>query len=280
VVKVEDDCAEKVTARRAPSDCPDPEAQFRKSVKGISVYYRQYLKESTSVSILNHLHRPILEFYTRRDAKRLAEHFEELRDYRSLRATGIPDMKHAYGKYVAEFSTPEMAVSLETSQFLYVLAKAAKAKRILDLGSGFSSYVLRLYSVDVGSDTVVYSVDDDRGWLAKTREFLRLSRMREDFLLDWQAFHQFTPLPFDLIFHDLGNMALRAQSVPFVVSLLNPRGILILDDMHKTGAGPKGRYPELARKAVRQAGLTILSARHYTLDRYKRFCEVAIRLPM
>lgn len=117
------------------------------------------------MNILNHLHRPILEFYANRDAKRLAELFEELRDYRSLLATGIPDMKHAYGKYVGEFSTPEMAVSLETSQFLYVLAKAVKARRILDLGSGFSSYVLRLYSIDAGSDTVVYSVDDDKGWL-------------------------------------------------------------------------------------------------------------------
>jgi len=229
------------------------------------------------VSILHQVHRPILEFYTRRDAKRLSALFEELGDYGSLLATGIPDLKHAYGKYVAKFSTPEMAVSLETSQFLYALAKVARARRILDLGSGFSSYVLRLYSMDAGGDIVVYSVDDDKRWLARTREFLRLSRIREDFLLDWQAFQQLTPMRFDLIFHDLGNMALRAQSVPFVTSLLDARGILVLDDMHKTGTGLEGGYPRLARRAIRQAGLTVLSARRYTLDRYKRFCEIAIR---
>jgi predicted O-methyltransferase YrrM len=231
------------------------------------------------MSILKHLNRPILEFYTRRDAQRLAELFEELRNYRSLLAAGIPDMKHAYGKYVAAFSTPEMAVSLETSLFVYVLAKATRARRILDLGSGFSSYVLRLYSVDAGSDIVVYSVDDDKGWLARTREFLSLSRLREDLLLDWQAFQQVTGVRFDLIFHDLGNMTLRAQSLPFVISLLDPRGVLVLDDMHKTGTGLEVGYPRLARRTVRQAGLSILSARQYTLDRYKRYCEIALRLP-
>jgi predicted O-methyltransferase YrrM len=229
------------------------------------------------VSILNHLHRPILEFFAQRDAKRLSDLFEELGDYESLLATGVPDLKRAHGKYIAEFSTPEMAVSLETSQFLYVLAKAVRARRILDLGSGFSSYVLRLYSMDAGSDVVVHSVDDDRGWLARTGEFLRLSRMREDFLLDWQTFQQLTPIGFDLIFHDLGNTALRLQSLPFVISLLDTRGVLILDDMHKTGAGLEGGYPRLARRAVRQAGLTVLSAPQHTLDRYQRFCEIALR---
>jgi hypothetical protein len=47
--------------------------------------------------------------------------------------------------------------------------------------------------------------------------------------------------------------------------------------MHKTGAGPEGGYPGVAHKAVKQAGLALFSARQFTLDRYKRFCEIAIR---
>jgi predicted O-methyltransferase YrrM len=230
------------------------------------------------MSILSHLHRQILEFHARRDARRLSELLEELRDYKGFLASGIPDLEPAYHKYVREISTPEMAVSLETSQFLYILAKAIRARRILDLGSGFSSYALRLYSMDARSDITVYSVDDNEKWLARTIEFLRLSKIREDNLLDWYSFQHLPPLCFDLIFHDLGNMALRAQALPFVISLLDTKGILVLDDMHKTGAGPEGGYPEVAHKAVRQAGLALFSARQFTLDRYKRFCEIAIRI--
>jgi predicted O-methyltransferase YrrM len=172
-----------------------------------------------------------------------------------------------------------MAVSLRTSQFLYVLAKAIGARRILDLGSGFSSFVLRLYSMNAGKDAVVYSVDDDENWLAKTVEFLRDSQVREDFLMGWQSFLQSAPGSFDLIFHDLGNMVLRAQTLPFVLSQLEAKGVFVLDDMHKTGAGPEGGYPRIARRAVRQAGLTLLSARLYTLDGYRRYCEIALPSP-
>lgn len=229
------------------------------------------------MSILSHLSRQILEFHARRDARRLSELLEELKNYKGLLASGIPDLKPAYHKYIREISTPEMAVSFETSQFLYILAKAMGAKRILDLGSGFSSYVFRLYSMDARSDITVYSVDDNEKWLAKTIEFLRISKIREDNLLDWYSFQHLPPTSFDLIFHDLGNMALRAQALPFVISLLDTMGTLVLDDMHKTGAGPEGGYPGVARRAVKQAGLALFSARQYTLDRYKRYCEIAIR---
>ena len=84
------------------------------------------------MSILSHLHRQILEFHARRDARRLSELLEELRDDKGFLASGIPDLEPAYHKYVREISTPEMAVSLETSQFLYILAKAIRARRILD----------------------------------------------------------------------------------------------------------------------------------------------------
>lgn len=232
------------------------------------------------MSILSHVRRCILEIPSRRDAKRLSDLFEELRDYEVFVSSGIPDLKPQYEKYTKAISTPDMAVSLRTSQFLFVLAKAIDARRILDLGSGFSSFVFRLYSMGAGKDAVVYSVDDNEKWLAKTRGFLGDLQVHEDFLLNWQSFRQSAPGSFDLIFHDLGNMALRAQALPFVISLLDAKGILVLDDMHKTGVGPSGGYPGVARRAVREAGLTLLSAHHYTLDRYKRFCEIAIRLPI
>jgi hypothetical protein len=51
------------------------------------------------------------------------------------------------------------------------VASEDHAKRLLDLGSGFSSYVLRAYAAGVPG-AVGWSVDDDPAWLEKTRAFL------------------------------------------------------------------------------------------------------------
>jgi len=62
------------------------------------------------MSILSHVRRCILEIPSRRDAKRLSDLFEELRDYEVFVSSGIPDLKPQYEKYTKAISTPDMAV--------------------------------------------------------------------------------------------------------------------------------------------------------------------------
>jgi hypothetical protein len=52
-------------------------------------------------------------------------------------------LKHA--AYIREVSSPEMAMSLELAHFLLGWCLWKQPKHLLDLGSGFSSYVFRLY---------------------------------------------------------------------------------------------------------------------------------------
>ncbi len=219
--------------------------------------------------------RKILDNYGEKDAGRLSIYFSEFNDYNGFIASNLPDLKPAYQKYLDEVSTVDMALSFETSQLLYALAKIKKAKRILDLGSGFSSYVMRLYAKNSGNDVTVYSIDDDKGWLEKTKIFLDAMQVSTEHVLEWNDFKKEAPTGFDLISHDLGGLEIRAESLPFVLSLMDKSGIIVLDDMHKARGGLISGYRAVAIKEVKKSGMLLLSARKYTLDTINRFCEIA-----
>src|SRR5690606_36998947 len=71
--------------------------------------------------------------------------------------------------YCRDRSDRIMAMSLETAAALAVLIEASGARRIADLGSGFSSYVVR----KAAPDAEAWSVDDSDEWIEVTRAYLR-----------------------------------------------------------------------------------------------------------
>ena len=173
--------------------------------------------------------------------------------------------------YLGEISTEDMAASLKASSFLYILASIKRPSRVLDLGSGFSSYVFRLFSKDIHHGVEIFSVDDNREWLEKTRSFLDSQAMNTRNFFHWQEFRQLKQTGFDLIFHDLGSMELRAETLPEVLALCRSDGMIVLDDMHSES------YRPLAPKIVRDAGFHLFSVRKFTLDKFGRFSEIAMR---
>ena len=224
--------------------------------------------------------RMVLDVCGRRDAGRLSRHIEELRQYEEYIASNHPDFTAAYEKYITEVSSEDMAISFEASQLVFALAKIRRATRVADLGSGFSSYILRQYASTAGENVEVYSVDDNPRWLQKTRDFLEGMNVSSENVMSWEDFKGLKLDPFDLILHDLGHTdGLRLESLPHIIGLLKSSGILILDDMHKGRGGLIGGYRAKATDLVRQAGLSLFSARKFTLDKYGRFCEVALPIP-
>ena len=216
--------------------------------------------------------RTLLEdLYEHRDAKRFRKALPELADYGQLTVPNISKLKPAYTEYTTEISHDGIAASLETSVFLYTLATIKQPKRILDLGSGFSSFTFRLYSMSTPNDVAVYSVDDNSDWLDRTRSFLTVHGVQADNLFDWSEFREINWSRFDLIFHDLGSMELRGESLPFVSGLVDHNGIIVLDDIHRR------RYRRIAVQEVRKEGLTLISLRQHTLDSFGRFSGMAIR---
>lgn len=131
-----------------------------------------------------------------------------------------------YHEYIKTISTEKMAISLESSAFLAAFSKIKEPKKILDLGSGFSSFVLNNFT-----DSEVISIDDNADWLEKTRQYL-LKKEIKDFKLElWDNFN--TNVEFDLIFHDLGSMQTRMSELAKVLSFSKVGGFTFLDDVHK-----------------------------------------------
>jgi predicted O-methyltransferase YrrM len=172
-----------------------------------------------------------------------------------------------YNEYINNVSSPDMAISLELATFLYTYCKINKCKKIVDLGSGFSSFVLRLYASD-SEKVEVYSVDDDEQWLKKTETFLNAHKLNTDKIFTLNQFKSLNESNFDLILLDLNFTNIRIQYIEYVLSLIGENGILILDDVHK-----KDYLSEVLSK-LKNTNLKLYDLKPITLDIYGRFSLV------
>jgi predicted O-methyltransferase YrrM len=177
------------------------------------------------------------------------------------------DLLPAYTEYVNGVSVADHAASLETCAFLAHLCAANRPKRLLDTGSGFSSYVLRRYAAEAGA--AVVSVDDSAEWLPRTKEFLERSGLDTTDVLSWEEFRARDWEPFDLIFHDLAGGALREEAMPLVTSLLAPDGVIVYDDAHHSS-----HRAAMYRNA---SDLETYSLKRWTRDRFGRWAILAVR---
>lgn len=159
--------------------------------------------------------------------RRAGQAFARARPDLSARvASGIPDAQRAlsarHATYVATVSTAVAAVSLETAALLQVLCEALEVDTALDLGSGFSTWVL-------AGSTHVTSVDDSEQWRLATERFLGPVAAEVDLVRLDQVDR--IGSSFDLVFHDLGSMVTRATWLPWALD----RAVkaCVLDDVHK-----------------------------------------------
>jgi len=74
-------------------------------------------------------------------------------------------IKKAYIDYIGNVSG--RAISWELAEYLHKLMPELRAKRVLDMGTGFTSYFFRQYPVEE-----IWSVDHDPFWLEVTQKFV------------------------------------------------------------------------------------------------------------
>lgn len=175
-----------------------------------------------------------------------------------------------HSQYVRDISAPAMAASLELSAFLLSLCEASGYKKIVDLGSGFSSFVFRYYAKTTPG-VEVYSVDDDAQWLEKTRGYLKSREVSDNNLMTLKEFIRLDPGSFDCILHDLNFVEVRIEYVKTLLAMLGANGIFILDDMHK----PEYRYKVL--KELRGTSWDIYNAKEFTHDKFGRYSMIALK---
>lgn len=204
---------------------------------------------------------------------RLQRALPHLRNSSRLLGSTQPSLQLFYELYTSTVSTQDMAISLELSEFLLFLCETLRPNYILDLGSGFSSFVFRLYAKHRDPKPVIWSVDDSREWLEKTTEFLASYELDCNSLDTWDSFVRLDQREsFDLILHDLGDMETRKRTFEDVLSFAKPYSVIVLDDFHKQN------YKSYVEQVLSQHVLRYYSLKSLTMDKFGRFASLVITM--
>lgn len=204
---------------------------------------------------------------------------EQINNLPPLDSTVVEEITRIYNLYVPKVSAKGHAGSLELGLFAYQFANAFGFKNIVDLGSGFTSAVFRLYMKN-NPDVKVISVDDNADWLKKTRAFLEGQQLNTDNLELWDNFKT-TSERFDLVLYDLGRILTRIENIDKPFELLAPNGKLILDDAHfnkEFSDNLKIKPPYLAdvmAEALKRLGFSHISLKPQTNDCFGRYARLA-----
>jgi predicted O-methyltransferase YrrM len=207
----------------------------------------------------------------RRDAKRLQDEHPDLAPPLHERNTLEAEFSDAYETYTNTVSPSAMAASLHACAYLMLICRAARASRVLDLGSGASSLALRTYAASAPHRVEVVSVDDSDEWLKRTRRFLQERDLAFGELVAWGDFRQRSWDPFDVVFHDLAGGELREAAMTVAAQHVSSGGLLLFDDAHHSG-----HRREMERTADHH-GFALYSVRHWTHDEHDRYDALAIR---
>lgn len=173
-------------------------------------------------------------------------------------------LRETYEQYIGEVSPANMAASLELCSFLLAVCRAKRFTRLLDLGSGLSSFVFRCYA-DENPGVTVFSVDDDEAWLAKTIGFLKKKSLNTTNVMTLRHFRSLNEAGFDCILHDMNFVEVRINQVSEVLAIVNPGGLVVFDDVHK----PDYRAGLLSKLAPEKG--SVFSLKPVTEDQFGRY---------
>jgi predicted O-methyltransferase YrrM len=181
-------------------------------------------------------------------------------------------VREQYERYVTTVSDAAHAISLELALFMLEIAVELQPKRLLDLGSGFSSYVFRTYAQASGG-CEVWSVDHDANWLEQTGQFLISCGLPTDRMMPWEAFRAGLAANgdspgFELVLHDMETVESRIATLQHALALVQPGGAMVVDDMDVDD------YREATRALVASTGASYEDVREATLDERLRYSWV------
>lgn len=202
----------------------------------------------------------------KKDIDVLKKKFPRLKKFNELYIKAKQKIDPYYKQYISTISSEECAISLELSTFLMVLCDILKPKRILDCGSGFSSFVFRLYMSSVTPEPTVWSVDTSLKWLEKTRKFLDANDLPFNNLITWRELCEDDVGTFDLILHDLGlTYGIRKNGLQKLITLSPSNGIIVIDDINRFG------YETYTKLISKKFDLNFHSLKPFTIDKFGRF---------
>jgi len=137
------------------------------------------------------------------------------------------ELSQAYQEYLTMGAAPEHALSLQTATYLNNLIDELGAKRVLDIGSGFSTFVTRSHE---GVDC--WTVEEDDKWRKVTKSYLQNRGLDSGHIFTGLDFRGVDVGKFDLVLHDCKGEIGRMQQLRRAAALVAPGGVLLVDDGH------------------------------------------------
>jgi predicted O-methyltransferase YrrM len=204
---------------------------------------------------------PAEELFQRLGSPRFPESFEESRR----------ELGPAYLEYIFTTSSAVHAVSLQLASVLFTLCRATAPSAVVDLGSGFSSHVVRRYAQEADQQVRVVSVDDSPDWLETTRGFLNRFGPSADGLVTWEEFTLDGDGGFDVVLYDLGTMETRARELSRVLAGMKPWALILVDDVHFPS------YREVVQRFATEGQFAAYDLEELTRDELGRFAWALVR---
>jgi len=164
-------------------------------------------------------------------------------------------------KYYKKHVSDGYVINWKTTRFLIKLINTMKPQRVLDLGTGWSSYILRF------GDAEVCSLDTNEKWVEKTRGFLEMHNLDNGYIGLLEDYALPTEPTYDLVLLDTQPGRERHKLFPVVKKCC--KGIIVFDDWQTW------RIREPAIEFFKD--WEILELEERTKDSYDRFIAVAYR---
>jgi len=140
-------------------------------------------------------------------------------------------LRRDYENYTTEVSTRSMAASLICCSYFLHLIEIVQPKTVIDFGSGFSSFAIRKYIKTAGEDIKSISVDSDKVWLEKSKQYCIHNEVSSDNFYTWKDVPKQSA---DLIFFDIDMTKKRlGYFKPLFKDFCHDQTIILFDDMHK-----------------------------------------------
>lgn len=196
--------------------------------------------------------------------KGVNEKMNDINNYKEI----MKKLKPFYEKYTNgpnAISTDGMSISLELATFIYYLCNTYKFKTLMDRGSGFSSFVLRLYAEEQDFNVEVYSIDDNREWLNKTKNFLKENNLsiKKMYMWNWFYGRYKNKIKFDFMLEDAKKKLRVETSNEFTSFMDKENGVILWDDA-------KPHNGLITNQAIK-LNINKYDIKKYTIDKYGRY---------
>ena len=193
---------------------------------------------------------------------------EPLRERVGVVAEGL---RSEYELYVKTITSRAHAISPEVAALLTALCEHLRPRRLLDLGTGFSTVAFKRYAAKIKPQPDLWSVDESALWLERTRRFLAGRGYGDGCLVQWRWFSRRAGHAFDLISLDLGSCRSRVRHLPTVLEWRAQGGIVVLTDIQIR------KYRKAVVRIASDHGGELIDLPKLTKDDLGRYAGVIVR---